>query len=98
MASVPVSVAYVTDKEFFPLYLETLEEQVKSSNIPNNRIMLLLLELRNSTKRNFYFFYFMYSAQSVRRMSPLRRKVSCMAKAAERQWWVCPPVLAAYFR
>ena len=31
-------------------------------------------------------FYFTYSARSVRRMSPLRRKVSCMAKAALRQW------------
>ena len=30
--------------------------------------------------------YLTYSAKSVRRMSPLRRKVSCIAKAALRQW------------
>lgn len=42
--------------------------------------------------------YFRYSAQSVRRMSPLRRKVSCMPKAAERAWWVCPPNFSACFK
>lgn len=30
--------------------------------------------------------YFKYSLQSVRRISPLRMKVSCMPKAAERAW------------
>lgn len=30
--------------------------------------------------------YLTYSAKSVRCMSPLRRKVSCIAKAALRQW------------
>lgn len=30
--------------------------------------------------------YFRYSAQSVRRISPLRMKVSCMPKAAESTW------------
>ena len=44
------------------------------------------------------YHYFMYSARSVRRMSPLRRKVSCMAKAAESSWCVCPPFFSAYFR
>lgn len=36
--------------------------------------------------------YFTYSAKSVRCISPLRHSVSCMAKAAGRQWRVCPPI------
>gem|GEM_PF-3885596 len=43
-------------------------------------------------------YYFKYSLQSVRRMSPLRINVSCMAKAADRQWWVCPLNFSACFR
>ena len=36
--------------------------------------------------------FFTYSEKSVSLMSPLRASVSCMAKAAVRQWRVCPPV------
>ena len=41
---------------------------------------------------NLGFDYFTYSEKSVRCMSPLRASVSCMAKAAVRQWRVWPPV------
>ncbi len=40
--------------------------------------------------------YLTYSAKSVRCMSPLRISVSCMAKAAVRQWRVWP--ILAIFR
>ena len=40
----------------------------------------------NVFKKNLRKDYLTYSAKLVRRMSPLRRKVSCIAKAALRQW------------
>ena len=83
----------VPQQPYINMSYDQLLNLVKDGNI-------IYITITEVTQQHTYtnIFYLMYSDQSVKRISPLRISVSCIAKAADKQWWVCPPFFAAYFR